>query len=204
MTTWLRIPARVLAAAALIMLGGFARPLFVADPAPTAITLSDTEIGFAQDMTAHHQQALLMVQRLDPAADRAVRGLATQIADGQRLEIGTMLGWLRLVNAPPTTREPMRWMGNAEHAGHGASMPGMASTEELGALAAARGHDAEIFFLQLMLRHHEGGIAMAQSADRLLTSGPVKESARAMLADQAAECGIMGLLLDQRGAQALR
>lgn len=51
-------------------------------------------------------------------------------------------------------------------AGGDLSMPGMATMAELDALAASRGPDAEILFLQLMERHHRGGIAMGQAADR--------------------------------------
>ncbi|MEV0247636.1 DUF305 domain-containing protein [Nocardia sp. NPDC050712] len=192
----------VLTALALLGAGVIAGRLTAAQAGPAGITLSDTEIGFAQDMTAHHQQALSLVRRLDPGAEATVRQLATQIADNQRVEIGIMLGWLRLVNAPAAARVPMRWMG--EHAGHDSAMPGMASTAELAALAGARGPDAETRFLQLMLRHHEGGISMARAADNLIAAGPVKEAARSMLTDQGKEAGRIGLLLSQRGAQPLR
>ena len=79
-------------------------------------------------------------------------------------------------------------------------MPGMATTAELDALAAARGRDAETLFLQLMQRHHLGGIAMAQAADHLLDDGPVKQTARSMILEQGSETGLMTALLDQRGA----
>src|SRR5207248_1199505 len=100
--------------------------------------LDDTEIGFAQDMTAHHHQAILMVARLDPGVDPAVRQLAQQIDQTQRTEIGTMLGWLRLANASPTARHPMAWMTDTDTlAAHHHStpavnaMPGMASMTDL-------------------------------------------------------------------------
>ena len=139
-------------------------------------------------MAAHHQQALFILARLSPDVDPAVTRLAQQIDDVQRTEIGVMLGWLRLAGAPPNSRTPMAWMeaspsgaGDSRH--HPAtldtetdSMPGMATTEELEKLSSARGLDAEVLFLQLMERHHRGGIAMAQAADALLESGPVKQS----------------------------
>ena len=69
----------------------------------------------------------------------------------------------------------MAWMGpdagshstsSASH-GNGAQptmgMPGMASEAELGALRHATGRDAEVLFLQLMIRHHEGGMLMAKA-----------------------------------------
>ncbi|WP_306364971.1 DUF305 domain-containing protein [Nocardia sp. CC227C] len=193
------------------------RPSLIPDNRSAPPVLDAVEIGFTRDMLAHHEQALLMVQRLDPAADPAIRKLAQQISDTQRVEIGTMLGWLRLAGVSPTTREPMAWMRASEAAaahGHsaptsttaansGQRMPGMASYAELDALASARGADAETLFLQLMLRHHLGGVTMAKAADELLTSGPVKEAARAMMTAQNQEAGIMTIVLAQRGAQPL-
>ncbi|MEU2034363.1 DUF305 domain-containing protein [Nocardia amamiensis] len=212
MSPWTRTAAAVSAAFALLVLGAALRPLvFPETPAATSV-LTAVEIGFAQDMTAHHQQALLMVQRLDRTADPAVARVAEQLDRTQRLEIGTMLGWLRLAGATPTSSRPMAWMPTAHRhsvtvtaasAGSPGAMPGLANTAELDTLAAARGRAAEILFLQLMFRHHQGGIAMAEAADSLLRSGPVKELARAMIHGQGQEAGVMGMLLTQRGAAPL-
>ncbi len=72
----------------------------------------------------------------------------------------------------------MTWMGDDDahmdgHAGHGTAghdsagagsgpMPGMATSEELAALRAASGPELDVLFLQLMLRHHEGGLPMME------------------------------------------
>ena len=40
---------------------------------------------------------------------------------------------------------------------------GMASDAELAALAAATGQEADCLFLELMIRHHEGAIPMADA-----------------------------------------
>ncbi|MEC3955986.1 DUF305 domain-containing protein [Nocardia sp. CDC153] len=184
------------------------RPLVFPENHSTPPILSQVEIGFAQDMTAHHEQALIMVQRLDSGVDPTVRQLAQQISDTQRMEIGTMLGWLRLANASPDSKHPMSWMNSAAAHDHsmptmistnGTAMPGMATQTELDSLAAARGKDAEIQFLQLMLRHHTGGVAMAKAVDHLIDSGPVKEAARGMITTQSQEAGLMTIMLAQRG-----
>ncbi|WP_067562512.1 DUF305 domain-containing protein [Nocardia acidivorans] len=198
-------------AVVLCIAGMLLRPLVIPENESAPAVLNPAEIGFTQDMLAHHQQALIMVQRLDTGIDPAIRQLAQQISDTQRLEIGTLLGWLRLANASPTNPHPMSWMPEADMpAGHDhsamtgtATMPGMATMRELDALSADKGADAETYFLQLMLRHHRGGVAMAQAADKLVKSGPVKESARAMITEQSQEAGIMTLLLAQRGVQPL-
>ncbi|WP_330181217.1 DUF305 domain-containing protein [Nocardia sp. NBC_01503] len=208
---WVRGAAVAVLAVLLCVAGMLLRPIVVPDNQSEPAVLNPTEIGFAQDMLAHHQQALIMVQRLDTGVDPTIRQLAQQISDTQRLEIGTLLGWLRLANASPTNPHPMAWMPATDMpAGHDHSamtgtttMPGMATMQELDALSADKGADAETYFLQLMLRHHRGGVAMAQAADKLVKSGAVKESARAMITEQSQEAGIMTLLLAQRGVQPL-
>ncbi|MCM6772224.1 DUF305 domain-containing protein [Nocardia sp. CDC159] len=208
----MRVLAYLASALILLVIGAALRPLVLPDTTAAPRVLDDTEIGFAQDMTAHHQQAILMVARLDPTVDPAVWRLAQQIDQTQRTEIGTLLGWLRLANASPTARQPMAWMTDPGAAHHDsaiaaqpapAAMPGMAAMSELDRLAAARGRDAEILFLQLMYRHHQGGITMARAADRAIRAGAVKEAARAMLTAQSQELGLMAVMLNQRGAQPL-
>ncbi|WP_063000838.1 DUF305 domain-containing protein [Nocardia mikamii] len=192
----------------LMVLGAALRPLMVSETATAPPVLTATEIGFVQDMTAHHQQALILVERLAPDVDPTVRRLAGQIADAQRLEIGMMLGWLRLARATQTNPHPMSWMPTGHHTAAppmtmpGMTMPGMATRADLDALARARGGEAETLFLRLMYRHHQGGVAMAQMFDELSTGGPVEQAARDMISTQSQESGIMGLLLAQRGAAA--
>lgn len=201
MSRAIRVAALCAAALFLLVLGAALRPLLIPETAMPAPVLTAVELGFAQDMTAHHQQALILTERLDPAADPTVRRLADQIADTQRVEIGTLLGWTQLADAPPTAARPMVWM--AASAGHHhdspTAMPGMATTADLDALAAARGTEAETLFLQLMYRHHSGGVTMARAADALIISGPVKQAARAMAQSQSQELGYLGMLLDARG-----
>lgn len=215
------VPAwlRTIALAALVLLsmvlGAALQPLVVADAPDSPAALDATAIAFVQDMVAHHEQALIMTQQLDPGTDPVVVRLAQQIRDAQNTEMGTMLGWLRLAGVTPTNPEPMAWMRGSRAApghghGHGASdaessdpMPGMATRADLDALAAARGHDAAMLFLQLMQRHHVGGVAMAQAADERLTDGPVRRTAREMITEQSQEAGTMALLLAQFGAPLL-
>ncbi|MGW5570705.1 DUF305 domain-containing protein [Nocardia thailandica] len=195
-----RLAAACAAILLAMVLGAALRPVLVPAAASGAPVLGAVEIGFAQDMTAHHQQALLIAERLDPAADPALRRLATQIADSQRMELGTLLGWTQLAGAAPTAAEPMRWMPDGHrHGAAQAAMPGLASTAELDALAAGRGAEAEALFLRLMYRHHAGGIVMARAADALLHDGVVKQAARAMVTAQGKELGFLGMALTARG-----
>ncbi|MFI6362235.1 DUF305 domain-containing protein [Nocardia sp. NPDC050630] len=207
---WIRSAALVSLAVLLLAVGAAIRPLLIADDKPTPPVLTSIEIGFAQDMVAHHSQALLMTQRLDSGVDPTVRALAQQISDTQRTEIGMLLGWLRMARVVTINPQPMAWMHTHQpdltqhqHATATSTaatadlMPGMATQSELDALAAAHGTDAQALFLQLMQRHHVGGIQMAQAADRQLSSGIVKQAARDMIDTQSREVGLM-MLLTQR------
>ncbi|WP_067863841.1 DUF305 domain-containing protein [Nocardia shimofusensis] len=196
----LAVGAAVCVALLLLALGAAARPLLIADETEPAPVLGPVEIAFVQDMIAHHQQALLLTQRLADDVDPTVLLLARQVADTQRTELGMMLGWLTLARATVTNPEPMAWMRASGH-DHGSAdtesvtMPGAVTQDELDRLAAARGRDAEALFLRLMQRHHQGAVVMAQAADRLLSNGPVKRTARDMITSQGQEAGLMGMML---------
>jgi uncharacterized protein (DUF305 family) len=82
-------------------------------------------------------------------------------------------------------------------------MPGMASRDEMAKIKAAKGKDAEILFLQLMIRHHEGGVEMAQGLLKLSDRPEVRELAQHIVDGQTAEISLMKELLAQRGAQPL-
>jgi uncharacterized protein (DUF305 family) len=159
------------------------------------------DVGFLQDMTVHHAQAVQMaVWERNNTTDPALRQLAFDIESTQNQQLGMMQGWLRLWEQP-TEAAPgqyMAWMGMPS-----AAMPGMASDADLTRFRAATGPAMDVTFLQLMLRHHRGGLPMMQEeADR--GSVPVvTQLARSMVASQTAEADTMTQLLAQRGAAPL-
>ncbi|MEU1549878.1 DUF305 domain-containing protein [Nocardia sp. NPDC005745] len=194
----------------LLAMGAAARPLLVDEHPLSRPVLNPTEIGFAQDMLAHHSQALIMTARLDQTADPTVVALADRIEATQREEIGELKGWLRMAGASTVNNAPMQWMHPnnsvtdhhhhaatpSETADGGPAMPGMATQTELDALSAARGTDAARSFLHMMTRHHYGGIQMAQAANNLLTDGIVKQTARDMMTNQTQEAALMEIMLN--------
>ncbi|MER5392524.1 DUF305 domain-containing protein [Saccharopolyspora sp. NPDC002686] len=163
---------------------------------------SASDVGFSQDMIVHHQQAVTMVQlvrgKLSPQVDAA----AEAIAADQLREIGRMQGWLVLWEAPQIAEAPMSWMGGAHHHGE-TPMPGMASMPELNQLGSSTGTDADVVFLQLMIRHHQGGVDMAAAAAQQVSNPHVRDLANAIVAEQQQEIGTLTLLLQQSGAQPL-
>lgn len=66
-------------------------------------------------------------------------------------------------------------------------MPGMATSKDLRQLEQARGRTAEVLFLRLMVAHHRGGIAMAETAARSAERPEVMQLARSLAAAQTAE-----------------
>ncbi|HEX2316322.1 MAG TPA: DUF305 domain-containing protein, partial [Thermomonospora sp.] len=160
------------------------------------------EAGFARDMSTHHAQAVRMsfVVR-DATDDEEVRLLAYDIINTQSAQIGMMTAWLDHWEAPKV--DPggsMRWM--AGHGGHtgGTTMPGMATREQLGRLEAARGRDAEVLYLQLMIAHHRGGVSMAQAILARTDDDHVERLARSMVDGQRSEIDLMTRMLRERGA----
>jgi len=80
-------------------------------------------------------------------------------------------------------------------------MHGMASDDELRRLRVAEGTDVEILFLQLMIRHHEGGVIMARAVRRLSRRAEVVAMAKSIDDGQRAEIVEMTGMLSKRGAQ---
>ena len=79
-------------------------------------------------------------------------------------------------------------------------MPGMATEDELAALGSMPPEQAGTRFLQLMQRHHYGGIAMAEDLVAQVPEGLTSRLARSMVSTQSKETGLMGAMLMERGA----
>ena len=85
----------------------------------------------------------------------------------------------------------------------GVLMHGMATDTELQRLRGANGVDAEILFLQLMIRHHEGGVVMARAILQLTGRPEIIQMATSIEEGQRVEIEQMRTMLDARGARPL-
>ncbi|MFI7605773.1 DUF305 domain-containing protein [Micromonospora sp. NPDC049366] len=123
---------------------------------------ASVEAGFARDMSAHHAQAVEMgLMAFQRATDPEVRGMGGDIATGQQGEIGTMQTWLRSWGLDPTGSQPrMAWMPEGMATVKDGLMPGMATPAEMEQLRAAQGREFDVLFLNMMIKHHLGGIHM--------------------------------------------
>jgi len=197
-----------LAAGALLLAIAFGAGLLVGSRAGTPGDDS-VEAGFARDMATHHAQAVDMAFLVrDKSSDHHMRTLATDIIVTQSAQRGMFMGWLQQWGLPQASSRPrMAWMPGHTHqppAAEGAAlMHGMATDAEMQELADATGVDAEIRFLQLMIRHHEGGIVMARAVLALSNRREIVQMARSIEDGQGAEIALMRDMLIARGAQPL-
>ena len=218
-----------IAAVVILLLGAtIGLALTRSGPQPAAISADGrdpVDTGFARDMVVHHNQGVLMahIAELD-SSDKDVAAMAYDIEFQQTSQIGTMQGWLDLWGVPRITEdEHMSWMGSvgmadmqmttaagaaatagsATAGSDGAVMPGMATNAEITKLEGLKGSASDVFFLQLMIRHHQGGAAMMTYAADHAASKVVQNFASKMLDAQTSEIGIMTDMLAERGAKPL-
>lgn len=139
--------------------GGASREL----SAEEAIEIADTSYSeadrrFVQDMIPHHHQALEMAALVGDRTNRPeLLDAAGRIDASQQDEIEFMQQWLRErgEDVPdPTAHQAM-------HTDH--MMAGMATPAQMAELAAAEGTEFDRLFLQLMIAHHEGAVAMVEA-----------------------------------------
>ena len=182
---------------------------------PSYPAADSVDVGFCQDMSTHHLQAVQMSNiARDKSTDPAVKTLAFDIASTQLEQTGRMKGWLMLWSQPEQSNsgEHMKWMaGSGGHAhSTGTSddhtvtlMPGMATSADLAKLRSLTGKDLDVYYLQLMLRHHLGGAPMADYARQHAGQHVVQTLADNMLKGQSHEIDLMKSMLSERGAQPL-
>ncbi|HWH00496.1 MAG TPA: DUF305 domain-containing protein [Pilimelia sp.] len=174
-------------------------------PRLTAPGEDSVEAGFARDMTSHHAQAvemgLIAHQR---GTSPNVRSMAGEIVTGQQGEIGLMQGWLDRWNLEPTgSAPPMAWMPEGmRDLGPDGLMPGLASQAELDRLRSMSGNEFDVYFLQLMIRHHVGGIHMIDEALKV-GDREVRELATIMKRSQTADLDALNRELRRLGGTPL-
>jgi uncharacterized protein (DUF305 family) len=206
------------------------RLLGSADATPDTASV---DAGFARDMIVHHDQGVLMAHYAEKnTTDPEIDVMAYDIGYTQTDQIGQMQGWLSLWDLPESgDGTHMGWMGAAvdSHgmtmgastatsapaaasgtaAGSGTAaaevplMPGMATASEIAKLQGLTGAASDTYFLQLMIRHHQGGVPMMQYAAEHATSPVVRNFASKMAQSQESEISVMTQMLAERGAQPL-
>ncbi len=121
-----------------------------------ASTYTAEDVTFMQGMMVHHQQAVDMAVLVkDRTNTKELVEIAGRIESSQADEIAFMKSWLA------ERGEPLEDAMMKDHAHH--TMMGMASPDQMAALAAASGVEFDQQFLTLMIAHHKGAIDMVDA-----------------------------------------
>ena len=189
-------------AAVLGLMGGAALAWLALRPAPATLNApGPIDIGFAQAMSLHHQQAISMAQLLLDGPPTPLALLARGVAGSQLIELGEMRGWLKLWGAallPPGTSMDWMLLGTAppdeelqqyllDCQRSPTGMSGLATDAEIQQLRTLTGRARDAHFLKLMLAHHQGGIPMARFAATQATVPVVRALAARVVLEQSQE-----------------
>lgn len=172
----------------------------------------EIDIGYIQSMLQHHNQALVMSSLIKNEASAPVGELARRIQAAQRGEIEQMTGWLIALEAPvlPANGDWMGWMRQADHllninkrlhlercAADPSGMEGVATQVQLSQLAdkTLPGNQREALYLRLMIRHHQGAVAMSTLPARHAATRFVRHLAAHVMQTQSKEVGVMNRML---------
>src|SRR5205823_6517481 len=152
------------------------------------------DVTFAQNMVAHHGQAIDMA-KLAPSrsTNTKVLDLANRIEQAQGPEIEQMRGWLAQWGAPGMNGSMPGMPGMPTMP----DMPGLMSDSDMTRLEQARGTDFDRLFLRLMTQHHQGAIDMAKTELAQGGDAGAKALAQKIIDAQQAEITEMQTLLAQ-------
>lgn len=136
--------------------------------------------SFAEAMIPHHQQAIEISEyALTNTTNSEVLAIAEKIIGEQAPEIEKMTVWLE-----------------ADSPDYSMMMDGMLSRAQLRELEAAKDSQFDALYVQYMVQHHEGAIAMA--ADALGIDDPeLSEFANEIIVNQSAEIEELMSLLNK-------
>ncbi|MFJ8586480.1 DUF305 domain-containing protein [Streptomyces sp. NPDC093595] len=147
------------------------------------------DVSFAEGMIPHHRQAVEMAALAETrAASAEVKKLAEEIRKAQDPEIRTLSGWLTSWGEEVPAED-----GSEEHAGH--SMAGMMTPDEMEKLEKSSGTAFDTAFLEMMVEHHEGAVAMAKTEQAEGAYQPATDMAGTIVTSQSAEITRMNELL---------
>jgi uncharacterized protein (DUF305 family) len=161
-------------------------------PPPTVdstLPAGPVDIGFAQDMLDHHDQAVQLASYAQAhATSPMVQNMAAAVLGTQRYEIGVLEQFLRDHGAArgDPDRTVMAWMGMPVPHDH---MPGLQSHDTVVDFLNQQGPALDRQFLTLMIDHHEGGVHMASYAADHAESASLRQLAARMVVDQQTEIG---------------
>ncbi|MCP9623066.1 DUF305 domain-containing protein [Nocardia otitidiscaviarum] len=168
----------------------------VGDDATTSVaaaTRSDfnaADVEFLQMMYPHHAQAVEMAKLVPGRTqNQELIALAQAVEQAQAPEMRQISTLLVSFGKPAPG-------AGGGHAGHG-GMPGMMSPEQMTALELASGAAFDEKWMTMMIEHHQGAIAMAETELAQGVNAEAKQLAEAIITAQRIEIDQMRKMLGQ-------
>jgi uncharacterized protein (DUF305 family) len=147
------------------------------------------DVAFATNMIPHHAQGVQMAEMVIAIdSNNKMATLAGEIQDAQRSQIETMTGWLKAWGEPA----PMDMGGGMGHGGM--SMPGMTglmTPQQMQRLTTTSSTKFDELWLQMMVKHHQGAIDMANTELRNGQNSDAKALAQQIIDSQQAQITTM-------------
>ena len=191
--------------------GGSANSTSSATPTTSASVLNGNNAqdkAFIEAMIPHHEQAVAMAGMVPSHTQNAqIRALAAQIEAAQGPEITKMQSWLGEWNEADMPNSGAHSSDAMDHGSGDGSMSGMdggtssmhaegmMTDEQMSQLAKARGAAFDKLWLQDMIAHHQGAVAMAQQELAAGENPQVKALAQAVIDGQNKEIARMQQML---------
>ena len=136
---------------------------------------------FLDTMSAHHQSAMEMAKLVDErSAHDELKQMAKKMIEDQQKEIQQLQDWKK------------QWYPNKGDAVN-MKMPGMESMNgmSMSKLAASKGEQFDAMFLDMMPKHHAGGIKMAKDALKKTRHPEIKQFSQKTIDSQTDEIAQM-------------
>lgn len=115
--------------------------------------LGKADLEFANEMIAHHWQAIIMAKLVPHHSDREpLIEMANEIIEAQRNQINIMQRILREADVDY----------RVDNVPEGVDIPGMPTEDGMATLRALEGDEFTATFINLMTAHHRGGVILAR------------------------------------------
>ena len=155
--------------------------------AGTSATAADVDAAFVRQMIPHHQMAVVMAESAKRSATHAqIKTLATAIIAAQQKEIAQMKA---IAKANGVDRSGATSMMNGDARTMGLAMSAMGMSMNTADLDGASNYDRA--FIDMMIPHHQGAIAMAKVELAKGSDAELKTLARGIVAAQEKEIAEM-------------
>lgn len=156
-----------------------------------AADFADADVAFASMMYPHHAQAVEMASMVDGRSTNPdVVTLADEIADAQGPEMDQLASWLAEWGQPSPSASPDDMQGMDHGSGSG-----MMSSQDMASLTALSGDEFDQRWLTMMIDHHRGAVAMAETEIEEGSNDDAVAMARTIVETQNAEIARMEELL---------